>query len=386
VLYIKKFLPKPSIVAKLLIIQPWFGAVGHPAQSLINMACAIGKKEDVHYLVSLNNSPDSSMNSMERLKVLGDVSSFTVSTPSGRSNTIIALFKLVSLKIRGYRYQRLFFFDASLMALAFFWPVFSRVLLVDRISVLYLQGPESISESWLYRWIINRFLMRSEVKLYLRTEELAKAWTNSFTVTGGPISHLPSLEIPDGDEVVQQDVLLPSEQLKFGIIGQVRGGKGIDWLVPIFQEEPAIGKLTIAGAFYNHKCHEQLSLLDEFEGFIECFMPEEMMLKLAAQQDYLLMLYDGIWDPRMESAILYLAARVNRPVVVYGASWSGRMVHEYRCGVLASKDRKEAVELFKRLPRPGSAGYTELLNGMNAFKRAHSVEALRSVVLQELLG
>ena len=108
---------------RLIIIQPWFGAVGHPAQSLINMASAIGKNEDIHYLVSLNKALDSSINLMERMKVLGNVASFGVPTRSGRLNTVIALLKLVSLKIKGCRYQRLFFLDASLIELAFFLAI-----------------------------------------------------------------------------------------------------------------------------------------------------------------------------------------------------------------------------------------------------------------------
>ena len=229
--------------------------------------------------------------------------------------------------------------------------------------------------------------MRAEVRLYLRTEELAKAWANSFNILNNPIKHLPSLEIPDGDEAVQQNELPHSEQLRFGIIGQIRNGKGIDWLLPMFKENPAIGKLTVAGAFYNHKCREQLSMLEGFDGFIESFMTEDVMLQLAAKQDYLLMLYDTNWDPRMESAVLFLAARVNRPVIVYGETWSGRMAEKFQCGaLLASNDQDAALKLFPKLPRPGSAEYADLLKGMDAFKQAHSVESLRSLVLQELLG
>jgi hypothetical protein len=51
----------------------------------------------------------------------------------------------------------------------------------------------------------------------------------------------------------------------------------------------------------------------------------------------------------MESAVLYLAARVNRPIVVYGDSWCGKMVKELRCGVVAPVDHEEIVELLRRI-------------------------------------
>ena len=71
--------------------------------------------------------------------------------------------------------------------------------------------------------------------------------------------------------------------------------------------------------------------------------------KRSAGQDYLLMLYE-VWDKGMErAAVLYLAARVNRPIVVYGDSWCGKMVKELRCGVVAPVDHEEIVELLRRI-------------------------------------
>jgi hypothetical protein len=173
--------------------------------------------------------------------------------------------------------------------------------------------------------------------------------------------------------------------MAFGIIGQIRVCKGIEWLVLAFQNNAALGKLRVAGEFCMSQNREQLSVLSGFDGFISRFMSESDMLERAAGQDYLLMLYD-VWDKRMESAVLYLAARVNRPVVVYGDSWCGRMVREFGCGVIAPVGREETVDLLRRIPRPGSAEYARLLKGMAEFRQAHSVKSLRGRVMQELLG
>lgn len=88
----------------------------------------------------------------------------------------------------------------------------------------------------------------------------------------------------------------------------------------------------------------------------------------GAEQDYLLILYD-LWDKRIESAVLYFAARANRPVVVYGDSWSGRMVREFGCGVVAPVGHGETVDLLRRIPCPGSAEYARLFKGMAEFRR-----------------
>jgi hypothetical protein len=368
---------------KLLIIQPWFDAIGHPAQSLINMASAIGRDERVEYLVSSSNDTKFFQDSMEQLRVWGKVESYVATTPTGDSNTVRALWALWRMRLKGHQYQRIFFFDESLYVLALFWPLISLWTPVEKMGVLHLFGP-NLGEGRRNRWtrfVIGWFLRRPEVNLYLRTEELATAWRDAFkAVESGHIRYLPSLEIPDDEP--QQYPRRYSDTLAFGIIGQIRIGKGIEWLVPAFQNNVALGKLTVAGEFNMPQTREQLSVLNGFDGFINCFMTESDMLERAAGQDYLLMLYEQ-WDKRMESAVLYLAARVNRPVIVYGDSWCGRMVREFGCGVVAPVDHNETVDLLRLVPRPG---YAELLKGMDAFRQAYSVKSLRGNVIQELLG
>jgi len=372
---------------RLLIVQPWFCSFGHPAQSLVNLASAIGKDDRVEYLVSSNKGHRSELNSVCRIEVSGVVHSFVSRDPAGtgRWNTVKALWAIYCLQKAGHLYQRILFFDASLVMLALFWPLFSLIIDIKRLSVLHLHGPEPMNRSLLNKRAVQHFLLRSEVRLYLRTEELAKAWANSYTrVPNDHIRHLPSLEIPDENQ--HRDSPKPSEYLRFGIVGQVRPGKGIDWLVPFFQKNLLIGKLTVAGAFFNEECRERLSVLNGFEGFINHFMSEDEMLQQVSSLDYVLILYDDSWDSRMESAVLYLAARVSRPVITYRRGWVGRQVKKFGCGVLVPENCKEFAELLKPLPRPGSAEYSVLLKGVNAFKEEHSVKSLRSVVLDELFG
>lgn len=370
---------------KLLIIEPWFCAIGHPAQSLLNLASAIGKDERVNYLVSSSRDSGFFQNSMEQLRTWGEVESYVVTTPVGDSNTVRALLALWYMRLKGRQYQRIFFFDESLYVLALLWPLFSLLLPVERLGVLHLFGP-NLGKGPRSRWarfVIGRFLRRPEVRFYLRTGELAQAWLDAYKDAAGQIKirTFPSLEIPDGP--AYQHTLEPTDQVRFGIIGQIRVGKGIEWLVPVFQNDTALGKLTVAGEFNIPQARKQLSVLFEFKGFLNCFMTESDMLERAAEQDYLLILYD-VWDRRMESAVLYLAARVHRPVIVYNDGWCGRMVREFGCGMVASGDHEQVVKILRLVPRPGSAEYARMLKGMDAFRQAHSVKSLRGRVIQEL--
>jgi len=372
---------------KLLIIEPWFCAIGHPAQSLLNLASAIGRDERVDYLVSSSSDYRFFQDSMEQLRMWSNVESYTVTTPVGDTNTVRALLALGYMRLKGRQYQRILFFDESLYVLALLWPFFSLFLPVERLGVLHLYGPnlgKGPRSRWV-RFVIGRFLRRPEVRFYLRTAELAQAWLDAYKDAAGQIRirTLPSLEIPDDPAYHRPPE--PADGVRFGIVGQIRTGKGIEWLVPAFQNDTSLGRLTVAGEFNIPQAREQLSVLLEFKGFINCYMTESDMLARAAEQDYLLMLYD-VWDRRMESAVLYLAARVNRPVIVYDDGWCGRMVREFGCGMVASGDHEKVVNMLRLIPRPGSAEYAKMLKGMDAFRQAHSVKSLRNRVMQELFS
>lgn len=371
---------------QLIIIQPWFTGKGHPAQSLINTASAIGNDGRIDYLVSFDRNSTQCHTSMERLVSFGRVFKFNVNTQTGKSNTIRALISLVRLRLSGHRYQRIFFFDATLPVLALLWLAFSWLVGVQKLSVLHLQGPEVIGGGWLGRYFVKCFLKHSSIRLYLRTEELAQAWMAEYT---GEIRYLPSLEIPtENDKHSEQCSESNGTQnikVRFGIIGQIRPGKGIDKLVPIFQNNPSIGILTVAGTFFDDESRTRLSVLEKFEGFINRFLSEVELIQLSAEQDYLLMLYDEGWDPRLESAVLYLAARVNRPVVVYDKGWSGRKVREFGCGLLATENVDNLAKILKEAPHPGDDAYSKLLEGVAKFKMAHSAASLRGKVVRELV-
>lgn len=328
---------------RLLIIQPWFTAAGHPAQSLINTARTIGREADICYLISTQPNFSAAELQQKTLKEYGHVTEFPVNSPSLREGTFKALLQLRKMAAHGSHYDHIFFLDAHLVLLALLWPFFSRDIHPKRLSMVYLMGPERVLRSKIATWLVKRFIKRSEMTLYLRTEELAKAWCDSFSPDSNcRIRHIPSLEIPDGEQIPEAPA--PADHLKFAVIGQVRRGKGLDWLIPMFQKSPQLGKLTIAGTFNSADDRKAIASLSDFDGFLDKFLTEDEMLQQAIQQDYLLMLYDD-WDVRMESAVLYLAACANRPVITYDKGWIGRKVRQFNCGMVALEEQN-SIESF----------------------------------------
>ena len=386
---------------RLLIVQPWLGAFGHPAQSLLTLARALGPRPDVEYLVSLNPGSELCEQSCRSLRQYGPVHVFGVDTLAADGNTVKACAALVKLRLGGVRFRHVFFFDASLPAIARYWPLIRWLGPAQRLGVLHMHGPELVSKNAKALQRVSRLLADPAVSLYLRTDELTQSWVELLgqAVPGAQIRTLPSLEIPD-DPALQSEAADANRingefdggpddnfggKLAFGIIGQIRVGKGIEWLVPAFVQQPQLGRLTVAGEFNTAETQRQLALLQGYPGFIRSFMSEAEMLVLSRQQDYLLMLYEP-WDGRMESAVLYLAARVGKPVVVYGDSWCGRMVREFGCGVVVPFEHARALAALAALPRPGSSAYAELIAGVRRFRDAHSLAALKPTIVHELLG
>ena len=363
---------------RLVIIQPWFSAVGHPAQSLINTARIIGRNNDILYLISEVPGLGNVKFAKEKLQESGDVIEYPVQTDSVREGTLKGLSSLKKLLSAESSIDRIFFLDAHLVLLAALWPFYCRPN-IRALSVVYLFGPERVSRFWPVKWMLQRFLKRREVQLLLRTEELVSAWREAFL--GVNVKCLPSLELPEDDFDDAQYAQTPSAHIRFGVLGQIRTGKSLEWLVPLFKSDATLGKLTVAGTFNNDAERQSLSGLVGFEGFRDKFLTEDELVKYALAQDYLLMLYDH-WDHRMEGAMMFLAARVNRPVIVFDKGWCGRMVHTYGNGVLAPENSQDFPQFAKALPGSGSPEYLKLLQGVASFKAAHSGAAVRSAFLE----
>jgi len=369
---------------KTVIVQPWFTAIGHPAQSTLNTAKALGKRYDVAYLVA---NPHAS--AFERFAAgiadYGQVVGFRAPEGFLRMATLLAVAALVRLARRSPELHRIFFLDAHLLTLAALWPLVPPPLRgVRALGLIYLGGPEPIAAHPLKRFVVTRLLSASGRRLFLRTSELAVAWRTAFPeIPASHIDTIASLEIQDERDLVPQRDQVT--RVRFGVIGQVRPGKGLEWLVPLFQGASAPGELLVAGTFTNAEHRSRLAMLRDYPNFDNRFLAESEMLSAAAAQDYLLALYDN-WDSRMEAATMFLAARVGRPVIVYDEGWPGRMVREFGCGISVARQHRPDARFFAGLPHPGDPAYRSLLVGVERFRQAHGGAASRDAFLEKLLG
>jgi glycosyltransferase involved in cell wall biosynthesis len=365
----------------IIIVQPWFSAAGHPAQSLINLAKIVGNYNGITYLTSIMSGNHSIEEASRKLRLLVDVVDYPVNTPSIREGTLKALTSLRKMFSAKPSINTVFFLDAHLVLLSALWSFYARKN-IRYLGVVYLMGPERVTRYNLIKYLIARFLKRKEVVLFLRTDELVTDWKKAFP--SARIKCLPSLEMPFEENLVIENPL-PSKIVRLGVFGQIRTGKSLEWLVPFFMKNPSLGKLTVAGAFSQPAEHSLQKLLKDYDGFKEEFLQEQELLKVSSEQDYLLMLYDK-WDSRMEGAVMFLAARVNRPVIVYDKGWCGRMVNTYNNGLCAPDNYDLFTDFIQTLPKNGSNEYQKLLEGVAKFRDLHSGNSVREAFLDAILA
>lgn len=368
---------RPSVV----IVQPWFTAFGHPAQSTLNTARVLGKRMDVQYLIEDPRKKPEFAGMAEQLERFSPVRTFRTIGESLATKTLCASVALV--RQRKDLPGRIFFLDASLIVLSIVWPFLKFFLPTERmVSMVYLRGPEDVMEHPVKRRLVRYLLSQPEVRFYLRTEELAASWRTAFPqVPGSRIDTIPSLEIPD--EPLVRMSKSDERRSRFGIVGQIRPGKSIEWLAPLFKESPDLGALLIAGQYFPGKEGDLENVLKDFPSFTNQFLSEQEMIRLAASQDYLVMLYDN-WDVRMEAATLFVAARAGVPVLVYDEGWCGRMVREYGCGLGVSRTPRPAKGFFASLPARDSDAYKELLDGICRFREAFSGQRTRNSFISKV--
>lgn len=364
----------------IIIVQPWFAAVGHPAQSLLNTAKVIGKTNKVYYLIS-GIADDKIISPIANLlRNYGNVIDFLVKTSSLKEGTLKAILYLRNFLKSSSNIDYILFFDANLFLLSCMWWLICFRRYPIEFGVIYLHGPELVkSRAFLYRFLVKSFISNSKVTFFLRTDELVEDW--KLYIPNAQIRRLPTMEIPENDDFILDDIE-SSTLLKFGILGQVREGKGLQWIVPIFKQNITLGTLTVAGEFANDQQRHALSFLYDFNGFQNKFFSEQELLNLAVSQDYLLMLYDD-WDSRLEGAVMFLAARVNRPVISYNEGWCGRMIATYKNGVAISRSCN-LIDIIDKLPKPDTTEYMLLQQGVEAFKNAHSGKRVRQDFLEAI--
>ncbi|MCU0869351.1 MAG: hypothetical protein MUF30_07050 [Burkholderiales bacterium] len=371
----------------LLVVQPWFGAPGHPAQSTLQTARVLaGGPLSTGWLLARDPraEPPALAAMADAIGRTGPTWRYPVAQASLRAGTWRAIGALARLRRDGVVPAHVLFLDGHLALLALAWPWARRAIGTHaQVGLLYLAGPERIAATPGLRGRVAALLRDPRFTLFLRTDELRDAWRSAFGAARR-IDTLPSLELAADPHDVAAPATVPvprtattdADVLRVAVLGQLRPGKGLDWLVPRLRDRADV-TLTVAGPFFDSAHRAALPMLADLPGLQAGWHPEATLLAIARAQDWPLMLYDG-WDARMEAATLFLAARADTPVVAVDAGWCGRMLTGFGVGIGVAPGTRPDADWFAALPRRADARHARYRDGLARFREACGPTAMRA--------
>ena len=104
-------------MSRLLVIQPWVAAKGHPAQSLLNTARALEHCDNVRYLISDDGLESSFLHVANELSKLAPVDRFHVNSSSLQEGTFKSLMSLLKQR-KALKGTTILFLDGHLIVFA----------------------------------------------------------------------------------------------------------------------------------------------------------------------------------------------------------------------------------------------------------------------------
>lgn len=357
-----------------ILVQPWFSAQGHPAQSLLNLARIVPRARLSCLLVSRFDPAGPFAGMAARLNEIGPLKTIAASGTDLRKNTLRAGLRLLQLSFRTeFRGCRPIFVDCDIFAFLLLGLLGFWVRLAPPAAII-LHGPD--------RWLRYRFwgprmkslLGRYRGTIFLRSAPHLAAWQNYCPQ--GRFALLPPVEGAGTEQGGTMPAAPADGPLMIGMIGQIRPGKNIPALLRLSDQAPEILKVNIRGPLSEQDMPEIMAALQGRRDVRIGYMSEDEMLETAAQQHFLACLFERSWDLNSESATFWLAIKVLRPVLCFEEGWVADMVRRSGGGILIAPDDLPA--LASKLPRAGTPAYQALQDALLRFRASLEPAALWS--------
>jgi len=345
---------------KILLIQPFYFYTGHYFQATNNLIKNLKLFKNYEFLVSINkNIKNKSFHKdflkLKKIKKIHTFNSFSKS--DSRLNIISSIFKLISLR---NKFDVFHYLDSNIIILSYFNYLFKFFLKKNKINLFIFYGPEVLNKSKIKLFFFKSFLKNNNVNIYLRTKNLEAAWKKYLPQSKKKIKTVKSLDFPTFKAFKKNK----KKKISFGIVGQIRDGKSIYLLNDYFKKNTEY-KFNIIGGFANDKVKSKFNYLDK--SFIKSknFLTFENILKESNKLDYIILLYDHLFDHRIDISTLYLAVRLRTPVICFKKrGWLYQRVKEYNCG-FTIKNFSE----FKNFPKKNTYKYLSYIKGLKKFEK-----------------
>lgn len=357
---------------RLILVQPWFTAPGHPAQSTLNFVRVIPAESITAVIFPRTDAGTAFDEIAQNIASIVTTTRFQSFGSHLRINTALAALAASKFR-RDFRIHdsRPLFIDADLFTLCLLYRL--GLFGSSRVYVVQLAGPESSVAHPVKRAVTIAALRFGRLRILLRTPELVTAWRHTFPAfqecfqllpaIESVLSPLPEAETPSGSAV------------HIGVIGQIRVGKAIPTLLAVAHSMPDKMVISVHGPLYPRQSESFIELMRRSQNVHVGFLSERDMLRVALQNDYISCLAEqDLWDTRMESASFWLAIKVGKPVLSFDEGWIGEMVRTTGCGVTVHRDRLQ--QDLCEIPGRASENYKKLRSNVRSLQKTRIPEAL----------
>lgn len=351
---------------KILFIQPFYFFYGHYYGLFNNLVDNLCKIKDLDFLVSVNEKIKNSdfLIGLKDIQKKAQVLTFKSAKKSdSKRNIIKAFFKIIKLK---KNYDIFFFYDSDIPIISIlyfiFWPLFYK----KKIILYVFYGPEKFNKSIIKRLFIKFFLKFKNNKIFTRTKYLSSSWQKYF-LNNRNIFCLECCDYPN--VIIRKNK--KKGKLKFGVVGQIRFGKSIEFLSDFFIKNKTQGSFYLIGNFPKDKLKKKFEFINKKNFFKENFDSPKNNSNKILSLDYICLMYDDFFDHRQDISTLYLAAKIRSPIICFNKKgWLLNKVKKYNCGLILN-----SVEDFKDLPKRNSLRYKKFINGLVKFDQSETGQA-----------
>ena len=175
------------------------------------------------------------------------------------------------------------------------------------------------------------FLNTGNNQIFLRTTVHRDNWRKIFPKCKNNINVIKSIDYPE----ITATKITKSKKLTFGVVGQIRFGKSLEFLNEFFNKNTQYD-FKIIGSFASKKSKKNFEFINKkyLVGQTD-FLPFNDMITETRKLDYILLLYDEYINLDNEVSIFYIAAKLRIPIIfLKKQNFLSNIFHKYKCGIM----------------------------------------------------
>ena len=317
---------------KVLFIQPYYFNGGHYYELFNNLIKKLYKLDYYDFLVSVNNFNQELNKDFEKIKKIKKIKTFNSSrNATSIYNIVKSFFKILFMR---KKYSVFFYYDGDVTIFSVFY-FFFYFFLKDKKIIFYSAFDGSILKKIKFKKIkfsfVNFFLNSGRNQIVLRTNGHRDTWRKFFPKYENKINVIKTLDYPE----ITSTNKINKEKLNFGVVGQIRFGKSLEFLNDFFNKNTQYD-FKIIGSFANKESKKNFEFINNKYLMDQTnFLPFNDMINEARKLDYILLLYDEYVNLDSEVTIFYIASKLRIPIIFSKKqNFLRNIFKKYKCGIM----------------------------------------------------